>query len=41
MVSNAALLSGWTLGCHSWRHLIGGRLDCFSCSRGMSNHHTL
>ena len=28
---NAALLSAYTFGCHSWRHLIGGRYDCFSC----------
>jgi hypothetical protein len=33
MVVNAALLSSWTLGCHSWRHLVGGRADCFSCPR--------
>jgi hypothetical protein len=31
MVMNAALLTGYTFGCHSWRHLIGGRLDCFTC----------
>jgi hypothetical protein len=31
MVVNAALLTGYTFGCHSWRHLIGGRLDCFTC----------
>ena len=31
MLINAALLSGYTFGCHSWRHLIGGRLDCFTC----------
>jgi hypothetical protein len=34
MLTNAALLSGYTFGCHSWRHLIGGRLNCFSCSDG-------
>ena len=33
MVVNAALLSAYALGCHSWRHLIGGRADCFSCGR--------
>jgi hypothetical protein len=27
---NSALLSGYTLGCHSFRHLVGGRLDRFS-----------
>jgi hypothetical protein len=31
MLVNAALLTGYALGCHSWRHLIGGRLDCFTC----------
>ncbi len=31
MLINAALLSAYTFGCHSWRHLIGGRRDCFSC----------
>ena len=31
MLVNAGLLSAYTLGCHSWRHLIAGRLDCFSC----------
>jgi hypothetical protein len=28
---NVVLLSAYTLGCHSLRHLSGGRLDCFSC----------
>ena len=41
MCVNAALLSSWTLGCHSWRHLVGGRHDCFSCSRGMPARYTL
>jgi hypothetical protein len=26
-------LSAYVFGCHSWRHLIGGRHDCFSCGR--------
>jgi hypothetical protein len=34
MVINAALLSAYTFGCHSWRHLIGGRHDCLSCGAG-------
>src|SRR5205823_7431769 len=29
---NWILLTGYTLGCHSWRHLIGGKVDCYSCS---------
>jgi hypothetical protein len=31
MVINASLLTGYTFGCHSWRHLIAGRMDCFAC----------
>lgn len=31
MLINAALLSAYAFGCHSWRHLIGGRYDCLSC----------
>ena len=30
---NALLLTDYSLSCHSLRHLVGGRLDCFSCSR--------
>ncbi|MBI4444685.1 MAG: succinate dehydrogenase [Acidobacteria bacterium] len=29
---NAFLLMMYSLGCHSLRHLVGGKLDCFSCS---------
>jgi hypothetical protein len=32
MVANVVFLSLYTFSCHSWRHLLGGRLDCFSCS---------
>ncbi|HEY9868284.1 MAG TPA: hypothetical protein V6D08_03900 [Candidatus Obscuribacterales bacterium] len=32
LLGNVILLSNYTLGCHAFRHLIGGRLDCFSCS---------
>ena len=34
LIINVILLSFYTLGCHAWRHLIGGRLDCFSCING-------
>jgi len=34
---NVVLLGGYTFGCHSFRHIVGGRLDCISqapvCSR--------
>lgn len=33
LLVNAFLLSMYSLSCHSLRHLVGGRLDCFSCSR--------
>ena len=33
MLVNVCLLSSYTLGCHSLRHLIGGRIDCFSCTK--------
>lgn len=32
LLINATLLALYTFGCHSWRHLIGGRKDCFSCA---------
>ena len=31
MVANVILLGGFTFGCNSVRHLVGGRLNCFSC----------
>jgi len=30
MIINPILLGGYTLGCHSLRHLVGGRLDAMS-----------
>ncbi|MEX2307417.1 MAG: hypothetical protein WD738_07480 [Pirellulales bacterium] len=34
LTANVVLLSMYTLGCHSFRHLVGGNVDCFSCVRG-------
>jgi hypothetical protein len=31
MVVNLVALSAWMFGCHAFRHLIGGNLDCYSC----------
>jgi hypothetical protein len=31
MLLNVIFLTGYTFGCHSLRHLVGGGLDCFSC----------
>jgi hypothetical protein len=30
LLINATLIAGYTFGCHSFRHLIGGRDDCMS-----------
>ncbi|HYM11979.1 MAG TPA: hypothetical protein VEU62_14675 [Bryobacterales bacterium] len=32
LLANVILLTGYTCGCHSLRHLIGGKVDCFSCA---------
>src|SRR5258708_37724070 len=32
MLVNVILLASYTFGCHSLRHLIGGKVDCFSCA---------
>jgi hypothetical protein len=46
---NVTLLSSYTLGCHSLRHLVGGRKDtlasqgmsrtCYSCVSGLNRRH--
>ena len=40
-VVNVTLLTGYSLSCHSLRHLVGGRLDCFSCTRRQQARYTL
>ncbi len=32
MFVNVVLLTLYTFSCHSLRHIVGGKLDCFSCS---------
>lgn len=32
MVANVGLLAVYTFSCHSLRHLVGGRVNCYSCS---------
>lgn len=34
LLANVLLLSAYTFGCHSFRHLVGGKLDCFTCPMG-------
>jgi hypothetical protein len=37
---DAVWLSCYVFGCHAFRHLIGGRLDCFSCSEHAKTSHS-
>lgn len=39
MLVNILLLSGYTFGCHSLRHLVGGGLDCYAVSRAREARH--
>jgi hypothetical protein len=39
MLANWILLAGFTFGCNSFRHLIGGRLDCFTCTASARARH--
>ena len=36
LLINPIMLGTWTFGCHAFRHLVGGRKDCFSCD--FANH---
>jgi hypothetical protein len=41
LLGNVVLLTAFTFGCNSLRHLVGGRLDCFTCSRVAQTRHRL
>ena len=32
LLGNIVLLTCYTLSCHSLRHIVGGKVDCFSCA---------
>jgi hypothetical protein len=32
MLANVCLLTGYTFGCHALRNLVGGGINCFSCT---------
>ena len=32
LLINPILLSSYVFGCHAFRHLAGGNIDCYSCS---------
>jgi hypothetical protein len=40
MLANVILLTLYTFSCHSLRHLIGGKLDCFSCAAAGGVRHS-
>jgi hypothetical protein len=39
MLANVLCLTGYTLGCHALRSLVGGGIDCYSCSRFRETRH--
>jgi hypothetical protein len=40
LLVDAVLLTLYTFSCHSWRHLLAGKLDCFSCDKfTQARHH--
>jgi len=41
ILASTGSLTLYTTSCHSWRHLIGGRLDCFSCTASTRARHGL
>lgn len=41
LFANSFLLSGYTLSCHCFRHLVGGRLDFFSTAPCGKARHTI
>lgn len=38
LLLNATLLAGYSFGCHSFRHLIGGHDDCMSCGEATAKY---
>lgn len=39
LLINPIMLGAYTFGCHSFRHLVGGRLDCFTCDSAARTRH--
>lgn len=40
LLTDIVLLTGYVSSCHSLRHIVGGRLDCFSCTRVSRTRHS-
>lgn len=41
LLANVILLTAYSATCHSLRHIVGGGLDCFSCTRWQRARHGL
>src|SRR5207247_988085 len=41
LLINTAALTFYSFSCHSARHLVGGTLDCFSCSAATRARHSV
>jgi hypothetical protein len=41
MIINVVCLSAYTFGCNSFRHIVGGTLNCFDCSAAAKTRHGL
>jgi hypothetical protein len=41
LLTNISLLTLYTFSCHSLRHIVGGKLDCFSCTAFNRTRHGL
>jgi hypothetical protein len=39
LVAESIFLTGYILSCHSMRHFVGGRIDCYSCSAAHRTRH--
>jgi hypothetical protein len=40
LLLDAVFLSLYVFSCHAWRHLVGGKLDCYSCDKMSEVRHT-
>lgn len=41
LLLNVVLLSLYTFSCHAFRHLVGGKRDCFSCGKNPIRQYTI
>lgn len=39
LAANVVLLAVYTFSCHSFRHLVGGRVNCYSCTLASRTRH--